>query len=263
MAETTMQWIGLERKVAIVTGGASGIGKEICRTFAGQGTRVAIADIDSARAKSTARSLQVGGAEAIPVVVDVGDEEQVRAGIRATVERFGTVDILVNCAGWNMFAAPTKINSELWEKVVRVNLSGPWYFCRAVMPEMTRKCQGRIVNISSAAGVRAIPKAAPYSSAKHGVIGLTRALAIDLAPYNINVNCICPSTIMTPLTHQATSPIFTEKMKESIPLGRLGESSDVAQAVMFLCSSVSNWITGVVLPVDGGLTCCIRSRHFE
>ena len=128
---------------------------------------------------------------------------------------------------------------------------------------MTKNRSGKIINIGSGLGILGGPRSAAYSSAKHGLIGLTRSLAVDLGPSNINVNCICPSTIDTPLSRQTTTPEFREAMIRRLPLGRLGKVSDIGHAAVFLASEKSSWITGAVLPVDGGLTCCLRAQHPE
>jgi NAD(P)-dependent dehydrogenase (short-subunit alcohol dehydrogenase family) len=128
---------------------------------------------------------------------------------------------------------------------------------------MIKKRSGKIINVGSAAAILAIPQALPYVVAKHAIVGLTRALAVDLGPYNINVNCICPGPVQTPLLDQATTASFRAEITKTIPLNRLGKPSDLANAAVFLASSLSDWITGVVLPVDGGLVCCVRARHWE
>ena len=253
----------LQDKVAIVTGGASGIGEGICMEFARQGAALIVMDIDGPGGIRVAKAIVQLNGEAIASRTDITDFEPLKAEIEKIMQQFGTVDILVNCAGWNHFVPPDAYSMELWEKIRSTNLDGTWNTCHAVMPEMMRKRSGKIINIGSAAAVRAIPQAASYSIAKHGVVGLTRALSVDLGPYNINVNCICPATIETPLLAEATSPAFKEGMLRSIPMGRLGKLSDVAKAALFLASQDSSWITGVVLPVDGGLTACIRAHHFE
>ena len=253
----------LEGKHAVVTGGASGIGRGISLEFARQGAAIAILDVNGAGAAAVVEEIEEIGGEAIVLEVDVVDSAAVKEEVGRASQRFGTVDILVNCAGLNRFSLPNEYPVEEWESLLAVNLGGQWNCCQAVMPDMMEKRSGKIVNMGSAAGMLAIPRAAPYSIAKHGVIGLTRALAVDLGPYNINVNCICPATVVTPLLKKVTSPAFAEGMIKSIPLGRLGEISEIAQAALFLASSASSWITGVVLPVDGGLTCCIRAHHYE
>jgi NAD(P)-dependent dehydrogenase (short-subunit alcohol dehydrogenase family) len=253
----------LQARVAIVTGGASGIGEGICTEFTAQGAKVVIADIDLEKARIVAANLKNAGAEAIAVGVDVTQYAEVRKCVEQAIATFGTVHILVNCAGVNRFSAPEAYSQNDWDKLIAINLSGPWYFCQAVIPEMMKNKYGKIVNIGSAAGVLGIPKAVPYSAAKHGTIGLTRSLAIDLGPHNINVNCVCPATIATPLLEKATNSAFVEGMLQRIPMGRLGKPQDIAKACLFLTSDAASWITGVVLPVDGGLTCSIRAHHYE
>ena len=263
MADQSSSSGQLQGKVAIVTGGASGIGEGICMEFTRQGAVLAIMDIDGPGGARVAKAIEQLDGKAIASETDVTDDKGVKAEVEKTVQRFGAVDILVNCAGWNHFVPPDAYSMELWRKIRSINLDGMWNTCHAVMPEMMGKRSGKIINIGSAAAVRAIPQAASYSIAKHGVVGLTRALAVDLGAYNINVNCICPATIETPLLMEATNPAFKEGMLRSIPMGRLGKLSDVAKAALFLASPDSSWITGVVLPVDGGLTACIRAHHFE
>jgi len=253
----------LHDKVAVVAGGASGIGKAIALEFVSQGARIAIMDINKSRLPVAVKEIEELGGEAIGLEVDVTDYQRVADGVVKIVQELGTVDILVISAGWNHFVSPDEYSVELWQKIRSVNLDGTWNCCLAVMPVMMKKRSGRIITIGSAAGIRAIPHAVPYSAAKHGVIGLTRGLAVDLAPYNIGVNCICPTTIDTPLVREATSERFREDMIRSIPMGRLGKLSDVTKAALFLALPESEFVTGVVLPVDGGLTGCLRAHHTE
>ena len=253
----------LENKIAIVTGGASGIGEEICLQFAEQGARVAIVDVNEEGARAVLNKIEARGAKACHVHVDVCDGHKVQDSVMKVIDLFGTVEILVNCAGFNQFVGVDKITPELWEKVRSINLEGAWNLCRAVMDLMIKKKSGKIINVGSAAAVLAIPNALPYVVAKHAIVGLTRALAVDLGPYNINVNCICPGPVQTPLLDQATTANFRAEITKTIPLNRLGKPSDLANAAVFLASSLSDWITGVVLPVDGGLVCCVRARHWE
>jgi len=260
LMSTTSQYGKLAGKVALVTGGASGIGAGICREFAREGATVVVADIQSERAQAFAKEL---GEPATAVSLDVCEAAQVAAVHTEVVRELGGTDILVHCAGLNIFHVPEAYSEAEWQRIRSITLDGAWHMCRAFMTEMMAKRAGKILTIGSAAAILGIPKAAPYTAAKHGLVGLTRALAIDLAKHNINVNCICPATVDTPLARQATQPIFLEEMQKSIPLGRLGTVEDMAKAALFLCSSDSDWITGVVLPVDGGLTCCIRAHHYE
>jgi NAD(P)-dependent dehydrogenase (short-subunit alcohol dehydrogenase family) len=247
----------------LVTGGASGIGAAICAEFAAQGAKIVIADVDAAKAEAVAVKLGAGGSDAIAVTADVTRFPEAEAAAKAALDRFGTIDILVNCAGWNQFRDVEDYTLDYWEKIRAINLDGPWNFCTAVVPTMIARKSGKIVNISSAAGYLGVPNAAPYSTSKLGVIGLTRALAVDLGPHNINVNCICPAAIETPLLRQATSANFVSAITERMPLARLGQPTDISKAVLFLAGPNSDWITGVVLPVDGGLTCCLRAHHYE
>jgi NAD(P)-dependent dehydrogenase (short-subunit alcohol dehydrogenase family) len=248
-------------RVALVTGGASGIGEAVVRSFVRAGARVAIVDLQAERAQTLATEL--GQERCVAIAADVTDPGAVRSGVAAVIEAFGAIDVAVNCAGLNRFAAPETIDDEMWRRLVAINLDGPWNVCSAVMPGMIARRSGRIVNVSSVAGVLGIPKAAPYAAGKHGVVGLTRALAIDLGPHGITVNCVAPGTTLTPLVEAATSPTFKEEATKRTLLGRLGTPDDLAAAILFLASDSASWITGVVLPVDGGMTASIRSQHWE
>jgi NAD(P)-dependent dehydrogenase (short-subunit alcohol dehydrogenase family) len=253
----------LENKVAIVTGGASGIGEEICLRFAEQGARVAIADVNSEGANQVIKKIEASGGTALHLHVDIRDHQKVHESVANVLSVFGTVDVLVNCAGFNQFVGLDQVTPELWERIRSINLEGSWNFCSAVVGPMMQKRAGKIINVGSAAAILAIPKALPYVVAKHAVVGLTRALAVDLGPYNINVNCICPGPVQTPLLSQSATTVFQREIVKTIPLARLGKPSDLAHAAVFLASSLSDWITGVVLPVDGGLVSCVRAHHWE
>jgi NAD(P)-dependent dehydrogenase (short-subunit alcohol dehydrogenase family) len=259
---TTMPAGEFAGKVAIVTGGASGIGEAVVHAFIRGGARVAIFDLQQDVAERLAASL--GGADrCLAVGVDITDPDAVRAGVARVIEAFGTVDIAVNCAGLNRFASAETVDDALWRRMISINLDGPWNVSSAVLPEMIRRGYGRIVLIGSAAGVLGIPKAVPYSAAKHGVTGLTRSLAADVGRHGITVNCVAPGTTLTPLVEAATSETFKTQAADRTLLGRLGTPDDLASAVLFLSSDRASWITGVVLPVDGGMTATIRSQHWE
>ncbi len=247
-------------RVAIVTGGAAGIGEGIVRALAELGAHVTIADKDRETADAVAKD--IGTSQVHIAEVDISDPDQVAVAVEEVLQRFQRIDILVNCAGWNAFMNPDEYSVEYWEKVRSINLDGTWYFSQAVAAPMRQQRQGKIVNIGSSAGILANPHQAPYCVAKHGVVGITRAMAVDLGRHQINVNCVSPTTVETPLGLKSTTPEFRAKMAEQIPLGRLGRVSDMVNAVLFLASPQADFITGVVLPVDGGLTSCRRAQHW-
>src|SRR6266849_7249816 len=253
--QTTESSARLLNAVAIVTGGASGIGHGIALEFAREGAAVAILDLNRVGAEGTVQEIQKEGGKAVAVTADVTDSGQVEAAVRSAAAQLGEASVLVNCAGFNQLAPANELPAGLWEKIRAINLDGPWYCANAVMPAMIRRRAGKILNIASGVAILAAPNSAPYCAAKAGLIGLTRALALDLAPYGINVNCVCPGSVNTPLVQQAMSPAFLQKLVEITPFARLATPRDIAQATVFLCSSDANYITGVVLPVDGGLTC--------
>ena len=226
---------------------------------------MAVADLDHDGAKRAAAEIeQRYGSRVLAVGVDITDRGEVEDAVRQTHDALGPIDILVNCAGINNFSPPEEISDAEWRLMFAVNVDGSWNFCRAVMPDMMERRSGKIVNIASGAGVLGMPNAAHYVAAKHAVVGLTRGLAADLGAFNINVNCVCPGPVpATALARRTMNPVFEEESKRRIPLGRLGEPSDIARAVSFLSSSASDWISGVILPVDGGLVSCIRARHWQ
>ena len=252
----------LQGLIAIVTGGASGIGAAIARMFVREGASVAIFDLDEGAANVIAGETKHDGRIRV-YRVDVTEPDMVGAAVAQTAFDLGGIGAVVNCAGLNRFESPESITPEGWRRIVAINLDGPWNVCSAAIPELKRHGAGRIINISSAAGLSGIPKAAHYTSAKHGLVGLTRALAVDLGPFNITVNCICPGTTLTPLVEAATSESFKTEAARRMPLGRLGRPEDIAEAAVFFASDRASWITGATLAVDGGLTACIRAQHWE
>lgn len=253
----------LQNKIAIVTGGASGIGKAVVLEFASQGAAVAIADINPDNANAVATEIETAGGTAAAYEVDVSNPASIKSAVDGVVEQFGTIDILVNCAGINKFGRFWEFTTEEWEAIRSVNLDGPWHFSQAVVRVMLEKKYGKIVNIVSTAGTRATPRAAPYSTSKHGLVGLTRMLAVDLGEFGINANCICPASVDSPLLRETVSDAYRQAMIDRLPLRRLGKGEDIAKAAAFLASDDAEWITGAVLPVDGGLSCCNYGRHVE
>lgn len=249
-------------KIAVVTGGASGIGEGICCEFASQGASVIIADIDNGKAKYILSKIKKCGERAMFLKTDIRDRKIVEETVKDVLNQFGTIDILVNCAGVDRFRFAHEFSVEEWEWIMSVNLDGAWHFCQAVLPVMMRKRKGKIINIGSVSAIMARPMGAPYVISKHGIAGLTKALAVDMGPYNINVNCICPASVDTPLLRKA-GKTYREGMINRIPLGRVGRIRDIAKAALFLASGDADWITGIILPVDGGLSCCSIAHRPE
>ena len=230
--------------------------------LAGLGATLTIVDRDGEGARAAADDEVAAGRSVSAVELDVTRGESVRdafAGIAGTTG----LNTLVNCVGTNRFIEADEVTFDDWHEHIAVNLTGAWHLVAGFLPHLVDAQNGTIVFISSVAGISGIPKAAPYVSAKHGIIGLTRALAVDLGPRGTTVNAICPGVIGTPLLLRATTQTFRDQALERTPLRRLGRPEDVAAAVAFLTSRAARWITGAVLPVDGGLTCGIRSTHWE
>jgi NAD(P)-dependent dehydrogenase (short-subunit alcohol dehydrogenase family) len=246
----------------VVAGGASGIGREVVSMLAGLGATIAILDRDGEGAHAAAKEEAAAGRSVSALELDVTDGGAVRDAF-AEVAAGMKVNTLVNCVGSNRFKAVDEVTFDDWNEHIAVNLNGAWNLVAGFLPHLQEPEDSAIVLISSVAGISGIPKAAPYVSAKHGVIGLTRALALDLGPRGTTVNAVCPGVIGTPLLLRATTQTFRDQALERTPLRRLGRPEDVASAVAFLTSRAARWITGVILPVDGGLTCGIRSAHWE
>ena len=245
----------LEGKTALVTGAGSGIGEAIALLFAREGADIAVNDIDPASAEKTAEAVRKFGRRAIAVQADVADSSQVDLMVDRVITEFGGVHILINNAGIPIHGPfLEKQTPENWDRVVSVILRGTYLCSRKVGQWMVENRTGKIVNISSIAGSRATPHIPSYGAAKAAVIQLTRTLAVDWAKYRINVNCISPGIINTPLTQRTFAVWQTpEEIKARIPLEVMGEAEDIANAALFLVSDEARHITGVNLPVDGGI----------
>ncbi len=240
----------LKDRVAIVTGSGSGMGEAVARLFSDEGARVLVADLNGRAANSVASQI---GANAHPVQVDITNESQVVAMVGEAVGAFGRVDILVNCAGMADFRKTEDTTLEMWQKVVDVNLTGTFLCCREAGRRMIEGGGGAIVNIASTSGISGTPYMAAYSAAKHGVVGLTRELATEWGKHNIRVNCICPGATETSMLLGTTTETYRAERRKRVPLGKLGQPSEQAQAMLFLASPESSYVNGAVLCVDGGV----------
>ena len=249
----------LADKVALITGGGTGIGRAIALAFAHEGAGVALAGRRFEKLSEVGREIEKHGGRAWAVECDVSRAADVTRAVRGAAERFGKLNVLVNNAGALHVSTVEGISEEEWDRLMTVNLKGPFLTSRAVLPEF-RKCGGgAIVNIGSVLGLFAVKDRAAYCASKGGVTMLTKAMALDHAHEKIRVNCICPSVVETDLV----KGIFNETERgqaalkarlATIPLGRLGRPEDVADMAVFLASEESSWLTGAAIPLDGGVT---------
>ncbi|MCV7317162.1 SDR family oxidoreductase [Mycolicibacillus parakoreensis] len=242
-------------RVAVVTGGASGMGEASCHELGRRGYRVAVLDIDDQAAQAVADDLRGHGVSAMGIGVDVTDRAAVDDGVAAVRDVLGPIAALVTSAGLFGYAAFTEITPAAWNRMIAVNLTGTFHCCQAVLPDMVAAGWGRIVMISSSSAQRGSPFAAHYAASKGAVITLTKSLAREYASHGITVNNIPPSGIETPMQHRSQEAGYlpsNEQLAANIPMGRLGAGADIAAAVGFLCSPEAGFITGQVLGVNGG-----------
>lgn len=240
----------LRDKVAVVTGGASGIGKAMCHAFAAEGARIAVVDIDEQKGKAVVAELPAS-AKAIFVRTDISDSSSVDAMAREVDKQFGRIDILANNVGVRIVKTFLEHTDADWNKMIGTNLTGPFYCARAVVPMMQRGGRGRIINTASIASFVGRPNRVAYVSAKSGLMGMTRAMAIDLGPMGITVNAIAPGSINSPMNAAPAADAEHDWGKET-PMGRWGTAEDIANAAVFLALDESSYITGADIKVDGG-----------
>jgi 2-hydroxycyclohexanecarboxyl-CoA dehydrogenase len=245
-------------RTAIVTGGASGIGLAIARRLADRGAAVAVLDLDGAAAERAAAAIEAVGASAVGIAVDVTDRQQVDTAVATVQDRLGAPTILVNSAGADGFDPFLKITPQRWERIIAVNLTGTFHTCQATVPHMLHAGWGRIVNISSSSAQTGNLLMTHYSAAKAGVVGFTKALALELGPKGITVNTIPPGFVDTPMLRRTEERGFlgagVESHEKTTPVRRVGRPEDVAAACAFLVRDDASYITGQVIGVNGGRT---------
>ena len=242
-----------ENKVAVVTGAGSGIGAATAIGFAAQGAAVVVNDIRADAAEETVAQIVAASGKAISIVCDIADSTLVERAASEVISNYGRIDILVNNAAMPFAASPEEYTQ--FDRVMAVNLGGPFYWARAAaVQSMIGNRSGSIVNVASLAGLAAIANDVGYTTTKHGLVGMTKALALDWAPHGIRVNCVAPGLTNSLMVSQAMEqfPEFMANRVGRIPIGRVAEPLDQAKAIMFLASDEAAYITGVTLPVDGG-----------
>jgi 2-hydroxycyclohexanecarboxyl-CoA dehydrogenase len=243
-------------RVAVVTGGASGIGLGVARRFAAAGHRVAVLDRDVEGAEAAAVELRATGAEAVAVETDVADRASVAAAFARVRDELGPIEILVTSAGIEAFTPVLDITAESWDRIIGVNLTGTFTCVQAAVPDMLAAGWGRIVTIASSSAQSGAPNMAHYAASKGGVIGLTKALAVELARSGITVNTIPPSLVDTPMARHAEAVgdfPGVDVVGPMVPVGRAGTPDDIAGACAFLCSDDGAYVTGQVIGVNGGM----------
>ena len=243
----------LDGKVAIITGGASGIGKKTAEIFSKEGAAIAIFDVNRDALNQTEKEIRDNGGKCNGYVVDVTNFEDVTEKVKEVIEDFGEINVLVNNAGITRDNFLTKMEIDDWNKVIAINLTGTFNCAKAVAPYMMEKNKGNIVNVSSVVGVYGNIGQTNYAASKAGVIGLTKTWAKEFAKKGIRVNAVAPGFIKTPMTDKVPEKVL-EIMISKTPMGRMGESLEVANAILFLASDDSSFITGHILHVNGGLT---------
>lgn len=241
-------------KCALVTGGASGIGRAVCLAFAREGAGIGVADMSLEGAEATAQRVREGGRKALALKVDVTGPVAVKAMVERTVSQLGRIDILVNSAGVREIIPFLELTFDEWQRVIATNLTGTFLCSQAVARHLVEQERGgKIVNIASVAGFMGVPNRAAYVSSKHGVVGLTKEMAIELGPKNIQVNAVAPAVVETAMTRdRLENPELAASVKKAFPAGRWGQPEEIANLILYVASEEAAFITGAIFPIDGG-----------
>lgn len=255
MARLTALSRSIQGRVAVVTGAASGMGRATAHLFADEGAAVAVVDRDAAGAERVAAEITGAGGTAVAFDVDLSDSEAAETVIGDARSALGPIDILVNNAGISL---PAAIDDDgflaAWDLTLAVNLTAYTRTIRAALPDLLRDGAGRIVNVASTEGLGATARMAPYTAAKHGVVGLTRSLCVELGPTGVTVNCICPGPINTAMTAPIPDEAKAKFARRRVPMRRYADPEEVAQITLSLVLPAASFLTGAIIPVDGGLT---------
>src|SRR3989449_7041381 len=246
----------VDGKIALVTGGGSGIGQATALVFAREGAKVVVADVVVEGGEETVRMIKADGGESLFVKADVSKSPDVEAMVRQAVGTYGRLDCAFNNAGiGGKFALTADDTEDNWDRVISINLTGVWLCMKYEIPQMLKQGGGAIVNTASDAGLLGVPQMPAYVASKHGVVGLTKTAALEYAKSGIRVNAVCPGVIKTPMVERITGQRAgrAERMAAVEPVGRMGKPEEIAEAVVWLCSDAASFVTGLPMPVDGGI----------
>jgi len=246
----------VEGKIALVTGGGSGIGRATALTFAREGAKVVVADVVVDGGEETVRLIKAAGGEAVFVKADMAKAAEVEALVQKAVATYGRLDCAHNNAGIEGATGRTAdYREEDWDRVISINLTGVWFCLKYEIAQMLKQGGGAIVNTASDAGLLGVPQMPAYVASKHGVVGLTKTAALEYAKAGIRVNAVCPGVIKTPMVDRITGQRAgrAERMAAAEPVGRMGKPEEIAEAVVWLCSDAASFVTGLPMPVDGGI----------